>query len=112
MPVLGSETDKVIEGMDQKFNDNQMQNRFTNDPHDPARFELPNPTQDFFADKIMDNIHNTPLGRLLGIIAALPEIRQEKVEQGRRICSRKDAELDDQLDAAMDRVLEELLHEG
>lgn len=98
--------------MNQNSNDNQIQNRFMNDPHEEGRFELPNPTQDFFADKIMDNIHNTPLGKLLGIIAALPEIRQEKVEQGRRICRRKDAELDDQLDAAMDRVLEELLHES
>lgn len=97
--------------MNQNSDNNQIQNRFLQAQNVDDRFELPTPSQDYLADKIMDNIHNTPLGKLLGIIAALPEIRQEKVDQGRRICRRKDAELDDQLDAAMDRVLEELLHE-
>ena len=75
-----------------------------------ARFEKFKhaPDQDL-AKKIMDNIHNTPLGKLLGIIATLPEIRPEKVQQGRQLLRRADSELDEQLDEAMDRVLEELL---
>lgn len=69
-------------------------------------------TQDeMLAQKIMDNIHNTPLGKLLGIISTLPEIRQEKVRHGRQLMRRTDCELDEQLNEAMDRVLEELLHE-
>jgi hypothetical protein len=64
------------------------------------------------AGQIMENIHNTPLGKLLGIIASLPEIRPEKVEQGKWLLQRKESDLVAPLDEAMDRVLEELLHEG
>jgi hypothetical protein len=66
---------------------------------------------DVLAQKIMENIHNTPLGKLLGIIATLPEIRAEKVEHGKQLLRRKESDLDEQLDEAMDRVMEELLHE-
>jgi hypothetical protein len=77
------------------------------------RFEMCKKSQDdLLARKIMDNIHNTPLGKLLGIMASLPEIRPEKVEHGRKLLRRKESDLDEQLDEAMDRVLEELLHEG
>jgi DNA-directed RNA polymerase subunit F len=77
------------------------------------RFEKFRNTEDeAVAKKIMDNIHNTPLGKLLGIIATLPEIRPEKVQEGRRLVRRADTELNEQLNEAMDRVLEELLHEG
>ena len=73
--------------------------------------KLKNTQDEIFAQKIMENIHNTPLGKLLSIIATLPEIRTEKVQQGRRLMRRADCELDQQLNEAMDRVLEELLHE-
>ena len=74
-----------------------------------AKFK--NTQDEILAQKIMENIHNTPLGKLLSIIATLPEIRTEKVQQGRRLMRRADCELDQQLNEAMDRVLEELLHE-
>lgn len=79
--------------------------------HDRSdRLNLQNENMDsLISEKIMDNIHNTSLGKLLGIIATLPEIRQEKVDLGKRLLSRKEADLDEQLDVAMDRVLEELL---
>lgn len=67
---------------------------------------------ELLAEKIMENIHNTSLGRLLGIIASLPEIRPEKVERGRRLLRHDETNLNEQLDEAMDRVLEELLQEG
>lgn len=74
------------------------------------RFDLQDEKMDsLISEKIMDNIHNTSLGKLLGIIATLPEIRQEKVAQGKRLLSRNEADLDEELDVAMDRVLEELL---
>jgi hypothetical protein len=77
------------------------------------RFDLPEQSEkELLADRIMENIQNTPLGKLLGIIASLPEIRPEKVERGRRLLHRAESDLDEPLDEAMDRVLEELLHEG
>jgi hypothetical protein len=77
------------------------------------RFDLPGQSEkELLAERIMENIQSTPLGRLLGIIASLPEIRPEKVEQGRRLLHRAESDLDEPLDEAMDRVLEELLHES
>lgn len=90
---------------------NDLHKRFLLTPQDKAEnFDLQSSSVDeLLSEKIMDNIHNTSLGRLLGIIAAMPEIRQEKVDQGKRLLSRQDTELDQELDAAMDRILEELL---
>jgi hypothetical protein len=91
----------------------ELQERFMQAKREQSdRFEKFKTAQDdVLASKIMENIHNTPLGKLLGIIATLPEIRAEKVEQGRQLLRRKESDLDEQLDEAMDRVLEELLHE-
>ena len=97
------------------MNDNQLNNelqkRFIESSRDPAKvFDFSGAGVDgIISEKIMDNIHNTSMGRLLGIIAALPEIRQEKVDQGKRLLQRKETELDEELDVAMDRILEELL---
>jgi hypothetical protein len=78
----------------------------------PNRFDLPGQSEkELLAERIMENIQNTPLGKLLGIIASLPEIRPEKVERGRRLLHRAESDLDEPLDEAMDRVLEELLYE-
>lgn len=67
---------------------------------------------DFLVDQIMDNIEASPLGRLLKVIATLPEVRYEKVERARRHVHQADECLDEQMDAALDRVLEELIAEG
>jgi uncharacterized protein YegJ (DUF2314 family) len=89
----------------------ELHRRFLQAQHDQTdRFNLQDEDMDsLITEKIMDNIHNTSLGKLLGIIATLPEIRQEKVDQGKRLLSRQEADLDEHLDVAMDRVLEELL---
>lgn len=90
-----------------------LQERFMQAKRDQMdRFaKFKNDQDEMLARKIMENIHNTPLGKLLGIIATLPEIRPEKVQEGRRLMKRADCELDEQLNEAMDRVLEELLQE-
>jgi hypothetical protein len=76
-------------------------------------FNLPGESDtELLAERIMENIQSTPLGKLLGIIASLPEIRPEKVERGRRLLHRDESDLDEPLDEAMDRILEELLHES
>ncbi|MGA2916577.1 MAG: flagellar biosynthesis anti-sigma factor FlgM [Sedimentisphaerales bacterium] len=51
----------------------------------------------------------TPLGQLLGKIAQLPEVRFEKVLNLRRQICRGNYQLDEKLEAATDKIIEELL---
>jgi hypothetical protein len=51
----------------------------------------------------------SPLGRLLKVISALPEVRAEKVEYARRQIAQPDECLETRMDLALDRVLEELI---
>jgi anti-sigma28 factor (negative regulator of flagellin synthesis) len=53
----------------------------------------------------------TPLGQLLEKMAELPEVRFEKVLNIRRQICRGQYKLDEKLDAAIDKMLEELLIE-
>ena len=56
-----------------------------------------------------DAAGGTPLGQLLRLISALPEIRREKVEHVRRQIDHGQYDLNNNLDAALDKVLEEFL---
>lgn len=58
---------------------------------------------------IMDTLTITPLGRLLSIISSLPEIRHEKVSNIRSQIERGEYEINNNLDIALDRVLEEFI---
>ena len=60
---------------------------------------------------VLENIDATPIGQLLKMIASLPEIRQEKVSGMRRRISDQRYDLDENLDTAIDRVLEEIIVE-
>jgi hypothetical protein len=64
---------------------------------------------DALAEELLDNINTTPIGRLLKRIAAMPEIRRKKVSSLRRQLNRGEYDLNTHLDAALDKVLEELL---
>jgi negative regulator of flagellin synthesis FlgM len=64
---------------------------------------------DRVAEDILDNMNNTPVGRLLKVISNLPEIRHEKVAQIRFELDKGDYDIDNHLDVAMDIILEELL---
>ena len=57
----------------------------------------------------MDTFTVTPLGRLLSIISSLPEIRHEKVSNIRSQIERGEYEINNHLDIALDRVLEEFI---
>ncbi len=57
----------------------------------------------------MDTFTITPLGRLLSIISSLPEIRHEKVSNIRSQIERGEYEINNNLDIALDRVLEEFI---
>lgn len=62
-------------------------------------------------EKLMDRMQSNPLGRLLKVIAKLPEVRVEKIEQGRRRVEESCDCWDTQMDVVLDRVLEDLINE-
>ena len=64
------------------------------------------------AAEVLDTIHSTPLGRLLRMIGSLPEIRQEKVCDVRRQIDFGQYDINENLDVALDRVLEEFIADG
>jgi len=60
-------------------------------------------------EQILENIHNTPLGQVLKRIAALPEVRQQKVLHLRRQITEGNYDLTERLEVALDKVLEDLI---
>ena len=68
--------------------------------------------QEPFEDEFFDNINSTPLGKLLKLIATMPEIRQQKVSELRTSINDGQYDINHNLDEALDRVLEELIAEA
>lgn len=68
--------------------------------------------EDMEMEQILENIENTPLGRVLQRIASLPEIRREKVLRVRREITEGRYDLTERLDVALDKVLERLTTHG
>ena len=66
------------------------------------------PNEDLVMEQILENIHNTPLGRVLKRIACLPEIRREKVLRVRQEITEGRYDLTGRLDLVLDKVMEEL----
>jgi len=64
--------------------------------------------EDLLLEQILENINTTPIGQILKKIASLPEIRKEKVLDVRRRLTEGKYNLDERLDIALDRVLEDL----
>jgi hypothetical protein len=63
---------------------------------------------DLLMETILENIHTTPIGQVLKRIGDLPEVRKDKVLKLRRSLDEGEYDVDDRLDAAIDRVLEDL----
>jgi len=68
-----------------------------------------NDQSDFLTGQLLEHFNTNPLGRLLKIIASLPEVRPEKLAHARRLVRKENTDLDIRLDAVLDKVLEELL---
>jgi anti-sigma28 factor (negative regulator of flagellin synthesis) len=66
--------------------------------------------KDQVMEQILDNVNNTPLGQVLKRIGSLPEVRQKKVLNIRKEITRGQYGVDDRLDAAIDRVLEDIVN--
>lgn len=64
---------------------------------------------DVLVEKLFDSMQCSPLGKLLKVISALPEVRVEKVEHARRQIEQPEECLETKMDLALDRVLEELI---
>ena len=63
---------------------------------------------DIMIEQILENVNNTPLGQVLKRVASLPEVRQKKVLDVRRGLADGRYDLNNRLDMALDKVLEEL----
>ena len=66
------------------------------------------PDRDLLMEQILENINTTPIGQVLKRIASLPEVRQEKVLEVRRRLTEGRYDLNQRLDVALDKVLEDL----
>ncbi len=64
--------------------------------------------EDLVMEHILENINTTPIGKVLKRIASLPELRREKVLDIRRQLTEGKYNLNERLDVALDRVLDEL----
>jgi len=64
--------------------------------------------EDLLMERILDNINNTPIGQVLKKIASLPEVRKEKVLNLRRQITEGEYDLNERLDVAVDKFLEQL----
>lgn len=64
--------------------------------------------KDLVMEQILENINNTPIGQVLKKLASLPEVRREKVLRVRQQLNDNIYDLNDRLDIALDKVLEEL----
>jgi negative regulator of flagellin synthesis FlgM len=59
-------------------------------------------------EQILENINSTSIGQVLKKIASLPEARREKVLDLRRQLTEGKYNLNERLDIALDKVLEDL----
>lgn len=66
------------------------------------------PNADLMMEQILENIHATPIGQVLRRIASLPEVRQEKILNVRRQLTEGRYDLNERLDLAIEKVLENL----
>jgi hypothetical protein len=64
--------------------------------------------EDLVMEQILDNINSTPIGQVLKKIASLPEVRKEKVLDLRRQITKGEYDLNERLDVAVDKFLEQL----
>jgi len=76
-----------------------------------SRYQKLNPSDDLKTEEILQAQTKTALGQLLGKISQLPEVRYEKISTVRRQISLGEYQIDDKLDASIDRLLEEIFVE-
>ena len=63
---------------------------------------------DLVMEQILENINTTPIGQVLKKIVSLPEVSREKVLDVRQRLTKGQYDLNERLDIALDKVLEDL----
>lgn len=63
---------------------------------------------DLLMEQILGNINSTPIGQVLKRISLLPEVRAEKILRVRQQLNKGQYNLNERLNAAVDKVIEEL----
>lgn len=64
--------------------------------------------EDAMMEKILENLNTTPMGQVLKKIASLPEVRRDKVLNVRKQLTDGKYDLNERLNIALDKVLEDL----
>ena len=64
--------------------------------------------EDLIMEQILENINTTPIGQVLKKIASLPEVRKKKILNVRRQLTEGKYDLNERLNIALDKVLEDL----
>jgi hypothetical protein len=64
--------------------------------------------KDLLMEQILENLNKTPIGQVLQKIASLPEVRKDKVLDVRRQLTDGKYDVNERLDIALDKVLEDL----
>ena len=87
----------------------EINNRFKHQNHQVTPGDKQSaPDQDVMMEKILENLNTTPMGQVLKKIASLPEVRQDKVLNVRRQLTDGKYNLNERLNIALDKVLEDL----
>jgi len=64
--------------------------------------------EDLIMEQILENINTTPIGQVLKKIASLPDVRKDKILDVRRQLTEGKYDLNERLNVALDKVLEDL----
>jgi len=94
-------TSKMADFSRNSFSDEQSRNI------EPVNEKLTG-DEDLIMEQILENINNTPIGQVLKKIASLPEVRRGKILDVRRQITEGKYDLNERLDVALDKVLEDL----
>ena len=63
---------------------------------------------DLLMEQILENMNTTPIGKVLKKVAALPEVRKQKIISVRKQLSQGNYDLNERLDQALEKVLHDL----
>jgi hypothetical protein len=63
---------------------------------------------DLLMEQILDNMNSTPIGQVLKTIASLPDVNRQKVLRVRRQLTEGRYDLNERLDLALEKVLDDL----
>ena len=67
------------------------------------------PNEDLLMEQILENINTTPIGQVLKKIVSLPGFRREKILEVRRKLTEGQYDLNERLDIALEKVLDDLI---